>query len=169
MASRHTANAARLRPGLARAGVHARGAGPAHGTRWLNEEVGRLLFRARRALWSAAAGRLEALGESVLAWQLLNQLHRHGPGTQREIAERAAQHPTGVSRLLDDLERGGYVRRTRDPADRRKIRVEIAAPGIRRLESSRPEVLTAVDEVLRPLSVPERDALRSLLEKISAD
>jgi len=131
--------------------------------------VGRLLFRARRALWSAAAGRLEARGESVLAWQLLNQLQRCGPGTQREIADRAAQHPTGVSRLLEQLERGGFVRRRRDAADRRKVRVEITAHGVLRLEESRPEVLTAVDEVLRPLSLAERHALRALLGKLNLD
>ena len=131
--------------------------------------MGRLLFRARRALWSAAAGRLEARGESVLAWQLLNQLQRCGPGTQREIAERAAQHPTGVSRLLEQLERGGFVRRRRDAADRRKVRVEITAHGVLRLEESRPEVLTAVDEVLRPLSLAERHALRALLGKLNLD
>ncbi|HMC35819.1 MAG TPA: MarR family transcriptional regulator [Myxococcales bacterium] len=161
MAPRPSEPAIRLRPAAARAG-----APQPRGARWLNEEVGRLLFRARRALWSAAAGRLEAHGESVLAWQLLNQLQRCGPGTQREIAERAAQHPTGVSRLLEDLERGGYVRRSRDPADRRKVRVEITALGIARLEDSRPEVLTAVDQVLRPLSLAERDALRALLDKL---
>jgi MarR family transcriptional regulator, lower aerobic nicotinate degradation pathway regulator len=137
--------------------------------RSLNEELGRLLSRARRALWSGSARRLEARGESVLAWQLLNQLQRWGPATQREIAERAAQHPTGVSRLLDELERGGYVRRHRDPADRRKVRVQITPPGIARLEQSRPQVTAAVDEVLGPLTLAERQALRSLLGKISAD
>jgi len=143
--------------------------GQPRGSRRLNEEVGRLLFRARRALWAAAGGRLEARGESVLVWQLLNQLQRWGSGTQREIAERAAQHPTGVSRLLDELERGGYVHRSRETDDRRKVRVEITPAGTARLEQSRPEVLRAVDEVLRPLSVAERHALRALLEKLSHD
>ena len=164
MARRPSAPAVRLPLG------HARGGAPqARGARWINEEVGRLLFRARRALWAAAASRLEAHGESILAWQLLNQLQRAGPGTQREIAERAAQHPTGVSRLLEELERGGYVRRSRESADRRKVRVEITAQGVARLEGSRPEVLTAVDEVLRPLSLTERHALRALLEKLELD
>jgi len=163
MAPRSSAHAASVRP-------PARGiAAAARGNRWLNEELGRLLSRARRALWSGASRRLEAHGESVLAWQLLNQLQRSGPATQREIAERAAQHPTGVSRLLEELERGGYVRRHRDRSDRRKVRVEITSSGIARLEQSRPEVMTAVDEVLGPLTIAERQALRSLLGKISAD
>src|SRR3954469_22913244 len=158
MAPRPSAPAVRLRPAPVRGGA-----------RWINEEVGRLLFRARRALWAAAAGRLEAHGESVLAWQLLNQLQSSGPGTQREIDKRHEQRPTGVSRLLEDLERGGYVRRSRDSTDRRKVRVEITAHGVARLEDSRPEVLTAVDEFLRPLSLAERHALRALLEKLDLD
>jgi len=164
MPPRPSAPVVRLRPAPARGG-----APQGRGARWINEEVGRLLFRARRALWSAAAGRLDTHGESVLAWQLLNQLQRCGPGTQREIAERTAQHPTGVSRLLEDLERGGYVRRSRDPSDRRKLRVEITAHGVARLEDSRSEVLTAVDEVLHPLSLAERHALRALLGKLDLD
>lgn len=164
MAPRSSAHAASVRPAAGR-GI----AAAARGSRWLNEELGRLLSRARRALWSGAARRLEARGESVLAWQLLNQLQRSGPVTQREIAERAAQHPTGVSRLLEELERGGYVRRHRDRSDRRKVRVEITSSGTARLEQSRPEVMTAVDEVLGPLTVAERQVLRSLLDKISAD
>src|SRR6266436_1600073 len=168
MARRLPAPAARLRSGPARAGAPLPAA-PARGGRWLNEELGRLVFGARRALWSAAAGRLEARGESVLAWQLLNQLQRCGPGTQREIADRAAQHPTGVSRLLEELERGGHVRRSRDRTDRRKVRVQITPLGSARLEESRPEVLAAVDEVLRPLDPAEREALRTLLDKLTPE
>src|SRR2546423_2500189 len=117
MPPRPSAPVVRLRPAPARGG-----APQGRGARWINEEVGRLLFRARRALWSAAAGRLETHGESVLAWQLLNQLQRCGPGPQREIAERTAQHPTGVSRLLEDLERGGDVRPRPDPSGPRQLR-----------------------------------------------
>jgi len=102
----------------------------------------------------------------MLAWQLLNQLHRCGPGTQREIAESTAQDPTGVSRLLEDLERGGFVRRRRDPSDRRKLRVQITPSGVARWQRSRPLVSGAVEEALRPLGAAQRRALRTLLEKL---
>jgi len=49
------------------------------------------------------------------------------------------------------------------------VRVEITPKGIARLEQSRPEVLAAVDQVLRPLSLAERDSLRALLEKLDSD
>jgi MarR family 2-MHQ and catechol resistance regulon transcriptional repressor len=134
----------------------------------LVEDLGRALFRARRLLWTRAAGRLETRGESILAFQMLGHLQRYGPTSQGEIATATAQHPTGVSRLLEELERGGFVRRARDSRDRRKLRVKITALGVARLEEARPEVLAAVDEVLRPLAGAERRSLGALLEKLIA-
>jgi DNA-binding MarR family transcriptional regulator len=61
------------------------------------------------------------------------------------------------------------VRRHRDAADRRKVRVEITAHGVARLEDSRPAVLSAVAEVLHPLSLAERHSLRALLDKLALD
>jgi MarR family 2-MHQ and catechol resistance regulon transcriptional repressor len=132
------------------------------------EDLGRALFRARRLLWTHAASRLEARGESILAFQMLAHLQRCGPTGQSELATATAQHPTGVSRLLDELEQGGFVRRARDRRDRRKLRVEITALGIARLEEARPQVSGAVEEVLRPLAAAERRALSALLEKLIA-
>jgi MarR family 2-MHQ and catechol resistance regulon transcriptional repressor len=134
----------------------------------LAEDVGRAIFRARRLLWSRAAGRLEARGESILAFQMLNQLQRTGPANQGEIALAIGQHPTSVSRLLDELERGGFVRRSRERSDRRRLRVAITPLGGARLAQMRPEVLGAVEEVLHPLGTGERRALAALLEKVIA-
>jgi MarR family 2-MHQ and catechol resistance regulon transcriptional repressor len=73
-----------------------------------------------------------------------------------------------VSRLLDELERGGFVRRSRERSDRRRVRVAITPLGSARLAQMRPEVLGAVEEVLRPLGGGERRALATLLEKVIA-
>jgi MarR family 2-MHQ and catechol resistance regulon transcriptional repressor len=99
---------------------------------------------------------------------MLNQLQRGGPANQGEIGAAIGQHPTSVSRLLDELERGGFVRRSRERSDRRRLRVAITPLGVARLAGMRPEVLGAVEEVLRPLGNAERRALTSLLEKVIA-
>jgi DNA-binding MarR family transcriptional regulator len=130
------------------------------------EDVGRAIFRVRRLLWSRAAGRLEARGDSILAFQMLNQLQRMGAANQGEIGTVIGQHPTSVSRLLDELERGGFVRRSRERSDRRRLRVAITPAGSARLAQMRPEVLGAVEEVLRPLGAGERRTLTALLEKV---
>ena len=132
----------------------------------LAEEIGRGLMRARRAMLVEARSRLERRGEDLLAWQALNQLEKHGPLAQNELAERTGQHPTGLSRLLTDLERAKCVVRQRDDVDRRRVRVAISRSGKARLAAGRPAVHEAVELVLEPLGTLERRALRDLLGRI---
>src|SRR5258707_11507597 len=53
----------------------------------------------------------------------LDLIARHGPISPSSLAQRAALHPATVTGILDRLERGGWVVRERDPADRRAVRV----------------------------------------------
>ncbi|OLB66948.1 MAG: MarR family transcriptional regulator [Actinobacteria bacterium 13_2_20CM_2_72_6] len=51
----------------------------------------------------------------------LDLVARHGPLSPSAIARRAGLHPATMTGILDRLERGGWVTRERDPADRRAI------------------------------------------------
>jgi MarR family transcriptional regulator, transcriptional regulator for hemolysin len=133
----------------------------------LVEELGLLIGRTRRIVWTNAARQLEASGETVLAWQLLSHLVREGKSTQRALAAGVAQHPAGVSRLLDDLEKQGYVLRRRDAQDRRCVYVEASARGKRRFREGLPGIVSAVDQSLEPLKESERRLLRDLLRKVA--
>jgi len=135
-------------------------------SRSLVEELGMLLSRTRRLVWINATRRLEQLGESMLAWQLLAHLVRGGKSTQTELAVAISQHPAGVSRLLDELEKRGDVLRSRDPRDRRKIHVGVTSRGRRRFETALPEVARAAEQAFEPLSDIERRLLRDLLRKV---
>jgi DNA-binding MarR family transcriptional regulator len=134
----------------------------------LIEEVGRLLMRARRMVWSAAARHLEATGESMLAWNLIGCIIRYGASTQRELAETIAQHPAGVCRLVEELESRGLVKCARDVTDRRKINVRVTAAGRRHFETLRPGVVGSVEVALSRLTPIERRTLRDLLGKMTS-
>lgn len=134
----------------------------------LPEEFGGLIGRTRRLVWSSAQRALHAQGESMLTMQLLMRLTKHGAMTQIELAQATAQHPAGISRLLEELEKDGLIRRARDPNDRRKLRVEATAKAKARLRAARPLISEAVDEVLEVLSADEKRALRAILTKIIA-
>lgn len=60
-------------------------------------------------------------------FQVLYQVHTHGPQPQTELAEQLAVESQTLVRLLDALERAGWVRRVPDQVDRRVKRVELAA------------------------------------------
>jgi len=134
----------------------------------LTEELGMLIAQSQRRVWTTAARRLEEAGDSSLAWKVLAHLARSGRLTQSELATLTAQHPAGVSRLLDELEKQGCVSRGRDPGDRRRVNVLISARGKRRFEARLADVNEAVDQALGPLSDAERRLLRDLLRKLVA-
>jgi DNA-binding MarR family transcriptional regulator len=67
--------------------------------------------------------------------QCLNLLTLDGPMTPSRLAGALAMTKGGaITAMIDRLERGGYLRRTRDTADRRQVLLEIV-PGepLRRL------------------------------------
>jgi DNA-binding MarR family transcriptional regulator len=51
----------------------------------------------------------------------LELVARHGPLTPSALARRAGLHPATLTGILDRLERGGWVARERDTADRRSV------------------------------------------------
>ena len=53
----------------------------------------------------------------------LDILDSHGPLSPTALARRAGVHPATMTGILDRLEKGGWVLRERDPADRRAVLV----------------------------------------------
>jgi DNA-binding MarR family transcriptional regulator len=132
----------------------------------LAAEVGALLGQARRTVWAAMAARLESRSEGAHAFQLLSRLARMGSATQVELAEATAQHPAAVSRLLDEVEEAGLVRRTRSRIDRRKQSVALTARGRAKVAELRPEVDQALAEAMGRLDHREQSQLHKLLKKL---
>ena len=53
--------------------------------------------------------------------ECLDLINRHGPLSPSALARRAGLHPATMTGILDRLERGGWIARDRDPADRRAV------------------------------------------------
>ena len=51
----------------------------------------------------------------------LELVNRQGPLNPSALARRAGLHPATMTGVLDRLERGGWIARDRDPADRRAV------------------------------------------------
>jgi DNA-binding MarR family transcriptional regulator len=51
----------------------------------------------------------------------LEVINRYGPLGPSALARRAGLHPATMTGILDRLERGGWIARERDPADRRAV------------------------------------------------
>jgi DNA-binding MarR family transcriptional regulator len=72
------------------------------------------------------------LGLNPTDHKAMSLLEREGPMTAGEIAERTGLATASVTALVDRLEQRGFVRRVRDPDDRRRVIVEPLPEGVAR-------------------------------------
>lgn len=69
-------------------------------------------------------------GVSAAKLSLLGRLHRAGrPLTATDAARLERLQPQSLTRLISDLEEGGFIRRRPDHVDRRQVLIELTAAG----------------------------------------
>ncbi|MFD8527649.1 MarR family winged helix-turn-helix transcriptional regulator [Streptosporangium canum] len=69
----------------------------------------------------------EAAGLQPTEWYAISLITLAGRITSGDLATRTGLTTGATTRLIDRLEKAGYVRRTTDPADRRRVMVEASA------------------------------------------
>jgi DNA-binding MarR family transcriptional regulator len=65
--------------------------------------------------------------------QALYVLANHGPATPTELARRVNLTTGSASRMIDRLERAGFVRRSRDDRDRRRVLIQPVPEAVARV------------------------------------
>jgi len=78
------------------------------------------------------SGHLDLKGTDLRCLDLIDM---HGPLSPGTLARMAGLHPATLTGVIDRLERGGWIRRERDPSDRRGVILQ-PVPG-RRAEVQR--------------------------------
>jgi DNA-binding MarR family transcriptional regulator len=91
----------------------------------LRVAVGRIARRTRQ-LYATGDSASEA---GFIEIALLSSLERKGPLTSKELAELERVTPQAIGSTLSALDQRGYVSRTTDPDDRRKVVTAITESG----------------------------------------
>ena len=121
------------------------------------EERLTLLLRGcgRRLYHSSCAGRTQARVLCLLA---------AGSMTQRELQERLQIQAGSMSELVSKLELKGFLQRSRDPRDRRRMMLALTGAGRRAAQAAdaRPDISVDFDG----LTAEEQARLAGLLEKL---
>src|SRR5436190_8056256 len=81
------------------------------------------------------------------------------PLTAGQIAQLSGLSTGAVTGVIDRLERAGYVRRVRDPHDRRKVLVEVTPQNSEKFAHLFEGALETVETVLSQFTPEERDLL----------
>jgi DNA-binding MarR family transcriptional regulator len=130
-----------------------------------DESVGFLVRDLNRAIQRALQAKLAASGVAPGAWYFLRVLWEEEGLTQRALAGRVGMmEPTAVI-ALRGLERAGWIVRTRNPTDRRKIHVSLTPAGRALRERLLPLAHAVNAEVCRGLSAEEQAGLFVLLRR----
>ena len=108
------------------------------------------------------SGRLELKGTDLECCDLVS---RFGPLGPSELARRAGLHPATMTGILDRLERGGWIARDRDPADRRSVVVRALRGRGAELFHLYSGMNTAMDQICAEYNEDELKLLASFLHR----
>jgi DNA-binding MarR family transcriptional regulator len=100
--------------------------------------------------------------------ECLDLITRYGPLSPSTLARRAGLHPATMTGILDRLERGGWIDRSRDPSDRRGVVVEAArgrGAEILRLYLVESGMNTAMDQICSEYGDKELELLAGFLRR----
>ena len=133
------------------------------------EEAVVSVMRAAALVRRAFAARIEPLGLSVAQYNVLRILRGAGAEGLPTLAvrDRLIEEAPGITRLIDKLERPGYVRRDRTGSDRRCVKCHITPAGLALLDRLDPLVHAVHDLVAAGLpAVSDQRRLVELLAQL---
>jgi DNA-binding MarR family transcriptional regulator len=129
----------------------------------LEDSLGFQLRDLNRLMQRALATRIAPAGVSSGAWYFLRVLWEEDGLTQRELAQRTAtQEPTAVI-ALRGMEEAGWITRTRDDADRRRIHIHLTPAGRALRETLLPEARRVIAQATQGMTEAEAKTLLALL------
>ncbi|MDI6104863.1 MarR family transcriptional regulator [Actinoplanes sp. NEAU-A12] len=107
-----------------------------------------------------------AAGARGYHYRLLDSLVTGGPASQAALGRRTGIYLSDLVGALNELESAGFVRRSADPADKRRNVVSLTAAGRERAAELGERAAAIQDELLAPLSAAEREQLTGLLRRL---
>jgi MarR family transcriptional regulator, transcriptional regulator for hemolysin len=135
-------------------------------TRPTQMPIGLQLANTTKAVSRAFNEALTEAGGTLPVWLVLSSVKSEDRRTQLELARAVGIEGPTLTRHLDGLEEAGLVRRQRDPADRRAMRVELTDTGEELYRQLRQAVLAFNRRLTEGLSEQELDRLRRTLARL---
>ena len=109
---------------------------------------------------------LERLGLYRGQPHMLKILWERDGSTQTELAERLHVQPSTVTKMVQRMEKAGFVERRPDPEDQRVSRVYLTDAGRAVQETVKQVWRTMEEETLQGFTLEERELLRGFLSRM---
>ena len=109
-------------------------------------------------------GTIAPLSQSQFA--VLEALYHLGPLTQGQVSAKLLKSTGNITLVIDNLEKGGWVQRTRENEDRRQVTIHLTETGQALIERIFPAHASAICEEINALTPEEQATLSALCLKL---
>ena len=130
--------------------------------------VGFLISDAARLMRTVFDRRVRRLGLTRAQWLVLARLHRHPGASQSELADMMEVEKASAGRMVDRLERKGWVERRADPVDRRVNRLYLTIDAENISQRRQAVAERTVGDALSDLSAAQAVQLADLLSTVKS-
>ena len=128
--------------------------------------IGFLISDVARLMRTAFDRRVRALGLTRSQWLVINRLHRRPGATQSELAEMLEVEKATAGRMVDRMEKKGWVVRRADAGDRRVNRLHLTQEALLIQVRLAQIADRTVDDALALLSPREREQFAESMRRV---
>lgn len=132
-----------------------------------NAMPGNLLRRCHQISVALFLKHCDALGLTQLQYAALVALEEKGPLDQTTLGGFTAMDRNTIALIVRKLEERGSVTRVRNPEDRRAVIVTLTESGAALRAEAETAVRQVQEDIVAPLTEPEREQLIRLLGKMA--
>jgi DNA-binding MarR family transcriptional regulator len=134
----------------------------------LDESLGFWVYRVHTQGTNALRRAFQTAGYDVTPeqWGVLARLREEEGASQTQLGEKTLKDRHNITRILNLLEKRGYIERRADEADKRVYRIFMTEAGRAAQEELAPIVLNHRKLTFKGLGPEDRQTMRTLLERI---
>jgi len=128
--------------------------------------LGYLIKRIGSVMGQIAETTFEQEPISFTQWIVLATLQGQVPMSATALSDHVGHDMGALTRVVDSLEKAGYVKRERGVEDRRTVEISLTPAGRRQMESSKRQVVGLLNLLVQPFSHAEVEALIEQMQRL---
>ena len=132
------------------------------------QSIGFLVKRCGGLMSQVAERRFATQQVSFTQWMVIANLGRFERLTATALSEQTCHDMGALTRIVDDLEKSGLVKRERTERDRRVVEIALTPEGRRYLQTGKRLVVELLNSLAEPFSRQELETLIALLQRMMA-
>ena len=108
-------------------------------------------------------------GLTISQFDIMETLYHKGPLCQKDLGEKILKSGGNITKVVDNLERDGFVIRIRDEKDRRYFRISLTNKGTAKIKVTFPLVMNNLVKTFSILTEQEQQTLAELCKRIGLE